>query len=130
MYQHLSAKSGRQVWPRAGIFLDLPGRRTGTVLHFVSIAGSNNEWTHRVSFGTQDKKLLAKMYSGILNQSKDFALFGNTMDRTTEGKGSYLGKSLIGEPLQNSNFLSERKMFLKCRIYGFVWNLYFTELNL
>ena len=41
MYQHLSVKSGRQVWPRAGNFLDLPARRAGTVLHFVSIAVYN-----------------------------------------------------------------------------------------
>ena len=39
MYQHFSAKSGRQVLPRAGSFSDLPARRAGTVLHFVSIAG-------------------------------------------------------------------------------------------
>ena len=38
MYQHFLDKPGRQVWPRAGNFLDLPARRAGIVLHFVSIA--------------------------------------------------------------------------------------------
>ena len=38
MYQHLSAKSGRQISARAGNFLDLPARRAGNVFHFVSIA--------------------------------------------------------------------------------------------
>ena len=41
MYQHLAAKSGRQILARAGNFLDLPARRAGNVLHFVSIAGNN-----------------------------------------------------------------------------------------
>ena len=38
MYHHLSAKSGRQISTRAGNFFDLPARRAGSVLHFVSIA--------------------------------------------------------------------------------------------
>ena len=38
IYQYLSAKSGRQFLTRAGNVLDLPARRAGIVLHFVSIA--------------------------------------------------------------------------------------------
>ena len=41
MYQHLSAKSGRQVLAQAGNFLDLPARRAGNVFHFVSMADVN-----------------------------------------------------------------------------------------
>ena len=41
MYQHLSAKSVRQILTRAGNFLDLPARRAGNVLHLVSNADYN-----------------------------------------------------------------------------------------
>ena len=40
MYQHLSAKSRRQILMRAGKFVDLPAHRAGNVLRLVSIAGS------------------------------------------------------------------------------------------
>jgi hypothetical protein len=57
-------------------------------------ANSETKYTHQFVFLTQDKSVLGKMYSGILQQTNEFQLLGSVMGPNTSHAGSYLGKSL------------------------------------
>ena len=60
---------------------------------------SRDKWTHEVLFASPDKAGLDALYSGKLQLTKDFALFAQVMNSSTEGVAVYLGKSLIAEPV-------------------------------
>ena len=61
-------------------------------------SSSKDRWTHEVVFASPNKEDFGKMYSGMLQQSADFSVMIQSMDRGTDGVASYLGKSIISEP--------------------------------
>jgi hypothetical protein len=65
---------------------------------------SETKFSHRLVFWSQDKKEFGKMYSGMLQQSTDMALLGMTLDQSIKPVASYLGKSLISEPVPGNNY--------------------------
>ena len=67
-------------------------------------ASSSDKHTHSVVFATPDTEVFNKMYSGMLQQSTDMALLGQTLDRTIKPVASYLGRSLIAEPVEGNNY--------------------------
>ena len=67
-------------------------------------SSSKDKWTHELLFASQSKEDFSKMYSGMLQQSVDFALLGQSMDKSIHSVASYLGKSLIGEPIPGNNY--------------------------
>lgn len=58
-------------------------------------SNSETSFTHQVVFLTEDISVIGKMYSGILQQTKDFQLMGSVLGASTKDQGSYLGKSLF-----------------------------------
>ena len=67
-------------------------------------SSSKDDWSHQVIFASPNKADLAKMYSGMLQQSKDYALFGSSLDRSIEGVAAYLGKSILGEDIPENSY--------------------------
>lgn len=67
-------------------------------------SNSETDFTHQIVFLTQDISVMGKMYSGLLQQDKDFQLMGSVMSSITENAGSYLGKSLFSIGSTTGNF--------------------------
>lgn len=74
------------------------------VINATMFSNSTEDYTHQVIFASPDKATFGKMYSGALNQNKDFQLLTNILDRNTESRGSYLGKSIDATPNTNAIF--------------------------
>ena len=82
---------------------------TGKAMPYASISASmftnsTDKHTHSVVFASSGTDEFNKMYSGELQQSVDFALMSQTMDRSIKGVASYLGKSLISEPVPGNDY--------------------------
>ena len=82
---------------------------TGKAMPYASLNGamftnSGDKHSHALIFSSADKEDFNKMYSGMLQQSVDFALLGLTMEQSIKGVASYLGKSLIAEPVPGNNY--------------------------
>ncbi|MDH3649963.1 MAG: hypothetical protein OEQ53_09775 [Saprospiraceae bacterium] len=67
-------------------------------------SNSKDNWTHEMLFATPDKAQFGKMYSGMLQQTAEYAVMSQSMDRASKPVASYLGKSLIGEPIPGNNY--------------------------
>jgi len=65
---------------------------------------SETKFSHRLVFSSSDKEAFGKMYSGMLQQSKDMAILGMTMDKAIKPIGSYLGKALISSPTPDNSY--------------------------
>ncbi len=82
---------------------------TGKKLPYVALSSnmfssSKDKWSHELLFATPSTEEFGKMYSGMLQESLDFALLGHSMDRSITGVASYLGKSVITEPRPGNNY--------------------------
>ncbi len=82
---------------------------TGKKLPYASLgsnlfSSSGDQWTHEIVFATQSKEQFGEMYSGMLQQSLDYALLSQSMDKSIKGVASYLGKMLVGEPIPGNNY--------------------------
>ncbi len=82
---------------------------TGKALPYAALgsamfSSSKDSWTHQVIFASPDRAQFGKMYSGMLQQSTDFALFGSTLDRSIKSGASYLGKSVLGEDVTGNPY--------------------------
>ncbi len=67
-------------------------------------SSSSDKWTHEILFATPSTEQFGQMYSGMLQQSLDYALLSQSMDKSIKGVASYLGKMLIGEPIPGNNY--------------------------
>ena len=67
-------------------------------------SSSKDRWTHEILFASPNKEDFGKMYSGMLQQSIDYALLSQSLDVSMNGVASYLGKSIISEPIPGNNY--------------------------
>ena len=67
-------------------------------------SSSKDKWTHQVVFFSEDADAFGEMYSGQLQSKLEFQMFGATMDQATVGVASYLGKSILGEPVAGNRY--------------------------
>ncbi len=67
-------------------------------------SSSKDKWTHQVVFFSEDANAFGEMYSGQLQSKLEFQMFGATMDQATVGVASYLGKSILGEPVAGNRY--------------------------
>lgn len=67
-------------------------------------APSDIKTTHRLAFISPDKAIMAKMYTGVLQQTTDFQLMESTLNSSWHNVGAYLGKSLYSTPLPTDNY--------------------------